>query len=111
MRPLSALGFLSPAAIAELEELIDRRVEERLAELERQAPATPYLSVDEAAAFLRCSRQHIYDLRSSGRLTRHGDGTRALVARAELEQLAADSHRVAPGAGRPHRERTSGVSG
>lgn len=45
----------------------------------------PYLSVDEAAELLRCKPQRIYDLRSSGVLTRLGDGSRALVSRAEIE--------------------------
>jgi excisionase family DNA binding protein len=46
---------------------------------------SPYLSVDEAAELLRCKPQRIYDLRSSGVLARFGDGSRALVSRAELE--------------------------
>jgi excisionase family DNA binding protein len=52
-------------------------------ELERRA--APFVDVDEAAAFLRCDRQRIYDLCSSGRLTRHKDGSRVLISRMELE--------------------------
>jgi excisionase family DNA binding protein len=52
-------------------------------------PASPYLTIDEAAEYLRCSRQRIYDLRSAGRLSRMGDGARALVSRAELDAYAA----------------------
>jgi hypothetical protein len=59
----------------------------RVAEiLEERAPAengSPHLNIAEAAEYLRCGRQRIYDLRSSGRLTRHGN----LVARAELDAL------------------------
>ena len=61
--------------------------------IESQAhPATParWLSVDEAADYLRCSKQRVYDLRSSGRLGRYGDGGRALVDRHELDQLVHD---------------------
>jgi excisionase family DNA binding protein len=42
------------------------------------------LSVQEAADFLRCSRQRVYDLLSSGRLERFKDGSRVLVRRADL---------------------------
>jgi excisionase family DNA binding protein len=48
---------------------------------------SPYLTVAEASEYLRCSPQRIYDLRSSGRISRLGDGTRALVCRAELDAL------------------------
>lgn len=54
------------------------------------APAvSPYLTADEAADVLRCRRRRIYELCSDGRLTRHGEGRRLLVARAEVERLAA----------------------
>jgi excisionase family DNA binding protein len=48
--------------------------------------SSPYLTVREAAEFLRCTRQRIYDLLSSRRLTRFKDGTRVLIAREELER-------------------------
>lgn len=47
--------------------------------------ASPYLSVPEAAAYLRCKRQRIDDLLSQGVLTRIKEGGRTLVARAEVE--------------------------
>jgi len=47
--------------------------------------AAPFVTVDEAAGYLRCGRQRVYDLLSSGRLSRHKDGTRVLVSRMELE--------------------------
>jgi len=53
----------------------------------RPAPASPYLTADEAAELLRCRRRRIYELVGDGRLTRHGDGRRLLVARAEVERL------------------------
>jgi excisionase family DNA binding protein len=45
----------------------------------------PYLSVAEAADLLRAKRGRVYDLLSSGRLTRFKDGSRVLVSRAEVE--------------------------
>jgi excisionase family DNA binding protein len=47
-------------------------------------PESEFLSVPEAAEFLRCNRQRIYDLLSSRRLSRFKDGSRVLVSRAEL---------------------------
>jgi hypothetical protein len=51
--------------------------------------ATPgrWLTVDQAATYIGSRPQRVYDLRSSGRLTRHGDGARALVDKHELDQL------------------------
>jgi len=49
------------------------------------ATASPYLTVAEAADFLRCSRERIHALLTQRRLTRHKDGGRTLVLRSELE--------------------------
>ena len=46
---------------------------------------SPFLTVAEAAAYIRASRQRVYDLLSSRRLSRHKDGARVLISRAELE--------------------------
>lgn len=46
---------------------------------------SPYMTVEEAAAYLRCRRQRIDDLLSQRRLTRVKDGNRTLISRAELE--------------------------
>jgi excisionase family DNA binding protein len=55
-------------------------------ERDEAAPASsPYFSVPEAAAYLRCKRQRVDDLLSQGVLTRIKEGGRTLVARAELE--------------------------
>ena len=43
------------------------------------------MSVGEAAEYARCSAQHIYDMRSDGRLKRHGERGHALVDRRELD--------------------------
>jgi excisionase family DNA binding protein len=44
------------------------------------------MTVVEAADYLRCSRQRVDDLLSQRRLTRHKDGSRTLVSRAEIER-------------------------
>ncbi|WP_217913790.1 helix-turn-helix domain-containing protein [Miltoncostaea marina] len=46
---------------------------------------SPYLTIDEAAAYLRCRRQRVDDLLSQRRLSRVKDGSRTLISRAELE--------------------------
>lgn len=46
---------------------------------------SPYMSIPEAAKYLRCNRQRIDDLCSQRRLTRYKDGTRTLVSRAEID--------------------------
>lgn len=74
----------------EVLEQIAQRVAEILAERTSTATAIGiqrWFTIDEAAEYARCSRQRIYNLRSSGRLSRHGDGGRALVDRQELEAL------------------------
>jgi excisionase family DNA binding protein len=48
-------------------------------------PASPWMTIPEAAAYMRCSRQRVDDLLSQRRLTRHRDGRRVLVSRAEIE--------------------------
>ena len=75
----------------ELPDLLVERIAQRAAEvvltrLDAPPPEpSPYLTVEEAAAFLRCKRQRVDDLLSARRLTRHKDGSRTLVSRAELE--------------------------
>ncbi len=46
-----------------------------------------YLTIPEAAEWLRCKRQRVDDLLSSRRLTRYKEGARTLVLRAEVEAL------------------------
>jgi len=49
---------------------------------------SPYMTIPEAAAYLRCKgRQRVDDLLSARRLTRYKDGGRTLVLRAELKAL------------------------
>jgi excisionase family DNA binding protein len=66
--------------------------EEALAALGGALPAegakgpSKYMTILEAADFLRCARQRVDDLLSQGRLTRLKDGTRTLISRDEVEQ-------------------------
>jgi excisionase family DNA binding protein len=75
---------------AELVEAVAQRAAELvLAELaEVSAPAreeSPFLTIPEAATYLRCKRQHVDDLLSQRHLTRYKDGGRTLVLRAEID--------------------------
>jgi excisionase family DNA binding protein len=69
---------------ARVEEIARRAVV--LARLDvRPPPPSPYLTIPEAAAYLRCKRQRVDDLLSQRRLSRVKDGGRTLIARGELE--------------------------
>ncbi|MDP9417215.1 MAG: helix-turn-helix domain-containing protein [Actinomycetota bacterium] len=91
--PLPLAGDRVSAVVRALLAELDEQALDQLAELlaprlaERIAPATtsPWLDVDEAAAYLRCSRQRIYDLRHAGDLTPHRDGRRLLFRRDDLD--------------------------
>jgi excisionase family DNA binding protein len=86
---------LPPELLEQIIAATASRVLERLAEqngTNEQAAVSPYMTIPEAAEYLRCSRQRIDDLCSQRRLTRHKDGRRTLIARAEIEQhLGANS--------------------
>lgn len=90
----------------EAAEAIARRAAELVLEQlarERAAPETkPFLTVPEAAVYLgkapaldrkgrvpKKARQRVDDLLYEGKLTRHKDGSRTLVSRAELDELLA----------------------
>lgn len=60
---------------------------------ETAEPESPYLTIPEACEYARMSRQRVYDLRSSGRLSRSGDGSSARVLRAELDALIRNGRR------------------
>lgn len=59
--------------------------------LARHVPAaepsdpSPFLTVAEAAVYLRASRQRVYDLLSSRRLPKYRDGARVLIRRSDLD--------------------------
>ena len=59
-----------------------QKVAARIGETSKE-PST-YLTVEEAASLLRCSRQRVHDLLSARKLRRFKDGGRTLVLRGEL---------------------------
>ena len=69
----------------ELVEQIAERAAALVLQRQQAGTSSRWLTVPEAAEFARCSRQHIYDLRSDGRLSRHGERGHALVDRSELD--------------------------
>jgi excisionase family DNA binding protein len=89
--PTRAREALVDALAPVLDELVDRVVELVLARLEGAAAGSPYLNVREAAEYLRCKPQRIYDLLSSRRLMKYGDGGRPLLLRSELDEYVARS--------------------
>ncbi|MFL5943693.1 MAG: helix-turn-helix domain-containing protein [Gaiellaceae bacterium] len=73
-------------SLEEFEQLAARvaELEERLAETQA-APHSPYMTVKEAAEYLRCSRQRVDNLLSQRRLERMKDGARTLIRRSDLD--------------------------
>jgi excisionase family DNA binding protein len=86
-----SLAFLSEEVRVALEtyivERIEAAVERRLAGVDAacRASESPFLTIREASELLRCRRQRIDDLLSSGRLTRVKEGRRTLIARLDIE--------------------------
>jgi excisionase family DNA binding protein len=83
-----------PLALNVPEELVEEIATRAAAiVLEQLRPAengsSPYLTIPEAAELLRARRHRIDDLLSRGTLTRVKDGSRTLIARAELEDYLA----------------------
>jgi excisionase family DNA binding protein len=76
-------ALVMPEAI--LERMAARAAELVFARIADAQRASPYLTVAQAAEYLCARPQRVYDLLSARRLTRYKDGTRVLVARAELE--------------------------
>ncbi len=68
-------------------ELIDLLVTEMKARLVEAEPASEFLTAVQAADLLRCNRQRVYDLVSTGRLTRYKEGGRTLLRRADVLKL------------------------
>ena len=83
--PLSVTATLRIGDQTLTAELDDDAVATIAAAVTPQPAPSPYLSIPEAADHLRCTRQRIDDLLSTGRLTRIKDGTRTLIERAEVE--------------------------
>jgi excisionase family DNA binding protein len=75
----TALDTLAPALAERVAGLLGERI----------AARSPWMTVDEAAEYLRCAPKRIYDLTSQGRLPRHKDGSRVLLHRDELDAYVA----------------------
>ena len=69
----------------DIERIAGRTAELLRADRSRRPDESPYLTIEEAAAYVRCRRQRVDDLLSQRRLSRIKDGSRTLIARAELE--------------------------
>jgi excisionase family DNA binding protein len=76
------LGLSVPPEVVQT---IADKVAECLAE--QLQPGDPWLDVDEAAEYLRCKPQRIYDLVSLGELRPAKDGRRSLFKRAWLDEV------------------------
>lgn len=89
----------APRIVVELpmtDELLDA-LADRLAERVAQAPTVPdWLTVNEAAEYLRCRPKRVYDLCCQRRIPFAKDGSRTLIRRAGLDAyLAASEERAA----------------
>jgi excisionase family DNA binding protein len=65
-----------------------------LEELSRRQPDTCnglYMNTEQAARYLACSHQRIYDLVSAGRLSAFKEGTRSLYRRDDLDALVQEA--------------------
>jgi excisionase family DNA binding protein len=87
------------ATITLPDELI-RRIAEAYAELasasRSQSEGSTFVTPDAAATeILGCKRQRVYDLLSSGALTRYKDGSRTLLKRSEVEEYVLRTAEVA----------------
>lgn len=92
---MSELTFALPP---ELVEEVAQRVAEILApRFERPAAWPEYMTVKQACEYAGFTPQRLYDLRSSGKLTRFSDGNgksgSARISRAELDELLAGRSR------------------
>lgn len=79
---MTALSFDLPDAVIEQ---IAQRAAELVAERSGQVEDDGWLSVAEAADYLRCSSPRIYQLVSAKRIPYHKDGSRDLFRRSELD--------------------------
>jgi excisionase family DNA binding protein len=67
------------------EELRAELLSELRAELGTHGAQSPFMTIKEAADYLRCDRQRVYDLLSSRRLPRVKEGTRVLIRRDDID--------------------------
>lgn len=71
-------------------EEIARRAAELIAERAEVGTSSPFLTVEEAAEYLRCKPKRIYDLTSQRRLPFVKDGSRTLLRRVDLDAYVED---------------------
>ena len=83
-----------------LDDLVERVTARVLEQLDASRAEAELMNVREAAEFLRCSRQRVYDLLSDGRLERFKDGSRGR-RQARRSDCPPVAHRCAI----PHRDR------
>lgn len=92
------------ALVGTIADAVVEQVQSKLTAAERDArqaqPPSPWATVEEAATFLRCKPQRIYDLCSAGELRRHREGGRLLILRSDLELRVEAAGRILAGARR-----------
>lgn len=82
----ASLSFALPPELADaIAAQAAEIVLDRIADGRDALAASPYMTVAEAADYLRCSRQRVDDLLSQRRLSRVKEGSRTLILRAEIE--------------------------
>jgi excisionase family DNA binding protein len=69
------------------DDFVTEIVERVKTEIGPPAERSPYMTIPEAADYLRASRQAVDDLLRRGKLARHKRGRCVLVRRSELEAL------------------------
>ena len=74
-----------PVPVELVERIAERAAELLEARLGSLTRPSLYLTVAEAAEYIRAKPQRVYDLLSARRLTRYKDGRRVLVSRDELD--------------------------
>jgi excisionase family DNA binding protein len=84
--PVSELrDLLAPALVAEIERLVDERIEATLAAHTENGSADPWLGLAEAAEYARVSRRTLSRLIGRGRVRSTCLGRRRLVHRGDLD--------------------------
>lgn len=87
---------MTGAALTVPSELLDAIATRVADELERRgalggqtAAVSPWMTTAEAADYLRCSKQRVFDLTSAGALHVHKDGARNLYRRSDVDAYLA----------------------
>jgi len=89
------IGSIAAAVAAQL-----RQQHAAMQKAAKPAAGSPFMSVNEAAVFLRCKPQRLYDLISARRLGSYKDGGRVLIKRSELEMYVTAVEQGRAGANR-----------